>query len=133
MSRFRIGSLALLASLAVAASSRPDAGGAPQERGAIMKEKLELAQKLLAGLSKDELDGVATDAAALAALTRDARWRIQETPEYLSRSVEFERTAMTLGASAGNKNADGAAFAWVQLSTQCLDCHRWFRNTHRSR
>jgi len=133
MSRFRIGSMALLASLAVAAFSRPDADGVPQERGAIMKEKLELAQKLLAGLSKDELDGVATDAAALAALTRDARWRIQETPEYLSRSVEFERTAMTLGASAGNKNADGAAFAWVQMSTQCLDCHRWFRNSNRSR
>ena len=133
MSRIRIGSMALLASLALAASSRPDGAGVLQERGAIMKEKLELAQKLLAGLSKNELDGVATDAAALAALTRDARWRIQETPEYLSRSVEFERTAMTLGASAGNKNADGAAFAWVQMSTQCLDCHRWFRDSHRSR
>ncbi len=133
MWRARIGPLALLVALAASAAPVPAAGGGAQERASIMKEKLELAQKLLAGLTKDDLESVATDATALAALTRDARWRVQETPEYLSRSVEFERTAMTLGATAGNKNSDGAALAWVQLSTQCLDCHRWIRETKRGR
>lgn len=95
-----------------------------------MKEKLTLAQGMLAELSRNDLEAVAVDAAALAALTRDARWRVRETPEYLSRSVEFERAAQSLATAAGAKNADGAALAWVQVNLQCLECHRWARDSH---
>jgi hypothetical protein len=93
----------------------------------VMKQKLDHAQQVLGALAKNELETVATNAASLAALTRDARWRRSETPEYLSRSVEFERTATTLADMANAKNPDGAALAWVQLTAQCLDCHRWLR------
>ena len=114
----------------VAFPTSPDAG---QDREALMKEKLELAQKVLAGLSKNDLAAVAADADSLAALTRETRWRITEAPEYLSRSVEFERNASTLAAMAGGKNAEGAALAWVQVTTQCLDCHRWTRDARKPR
>jgi hypothetical protein len=122
----------LLVALVVAPAARPRVADEKQDRDALMREKLELAQKVFAALSKNELAGAATDAASLAALTRDARWRIRETPEYLSRSVEFERAATTLSSMAAGKNVEGAALAWVQLSTQCFDCHRWLRQSKHS-
>lgn len=97
------------------------------DHAALMAEKLSLAKGMLEKLAKGELAGVGTDAAALAALTRDARWKVRETPEYMSRSVEFERAANGLAAAASGGNADGAALAWVQVNLQCLDCHRWAR------
>ena len=120
---------ALLAATLLAASRstvpvRQDGG-----REAVMKEKLAHAQKLLASLATNDLEAAAQDASAMAALTRDARWRVRETPEYLSRSVEFERATSTLASMAAGKNAEGAALAWVQVTTQCLDCHRWLRAT----
>jgi cytochrome c556 len=118
----------LLAAVAAGGAASLVDGGA-DERDALMREKLELAQKVLAGLAKSDLEAAGSDAAALAALTREARWRIRETPEYLSRSAEFERSASTLAAMASNKNAEGAALAWVQMSTQCFDCHRWVRGS----
>jgi hypothetical protein len=95
----------------------------------VMKLKLDHAQKVFCALAKNELETAASNAASLAALTRDARWRRSETPEYLARSVEFERTATTLADMANAKNSEGAALAWVQLTAQCLDCHRWMRKT----
>jgi len=117
---------AVLVSVSPARLGRPDGG---QEREAIMKEKLSLAQGLLASIAKGDLDKVETDAAALAGLTRDARWRVRETPEYRSRSEEFERAANALASAAGGKNSDAAALAWVHLNVQCLECHRWARET----
>jgi hypothetical protein len=102
--------LALAAWLLLASAAAPGPGAPPDDdRAALMKEKLERVQKVLASLA------------------RDARWRISETPEYLSRSGEFERCATTLASMAAGKNADGAALAWVQMTTQCFDCHRWIR------
>lgn len=92
-----------------------------------MQEKLALAQALLAKLAKNDLEGVAGDTATLSALTRDARWRIHETPEYMSRSVEFERAVNALASAATGKSGDGAALAWVQVNMNCLECHRWAR------
>jgi pyruvoyl-dependent arginine decarboxylase (PvlArgDC) len=99
----------------------------------VMKLKLDHGQKVFCALARNELDVVASNAASLAALTRDARWRRSETPEYLARSVEFERTATTLADMANAKNSDGAALAWVQLTAQCLDCHRWLREGKKPR
>ena len=122
----------LLAAVAAgSAASLVDRGA--DERDALMREKLEFTQKVLAGLAKSELETAGREAAALAALTREARWRIRETPEYLSRSAEFERAASTLATMASNKNAEGAALAWVQLTTQCFDCHRWVRGSKEGR
>lgn len=121
--RIAAGAGAFFALALAAGAVRP----AQEDRDEIMREKLALAQGVLAGLASDHLDAVALQAASLAALTRDARWRVRETPEYLSRSVEFERTATALAAAAGGDNRDGAALAWVQMNVQCLDCHRWAR------
>jgi cytochrome c556 len=106
----------------------PDAG---QEREAIMREKLALAQGLLAAMAGNDLDKASGDAAALAALTRDARWRVRETPEYRSRSEEFERAANALASAAGGGNGDAAALAWIHVNVQCLECHRWARGSGR--
>jgi hypothetical protein len=122
----------VLTGIAVPAVTRPARDQDP-DREALMREKLELAQKVLAGLSKNDLPAAATDGAALAALVREARWRISETPGYLARSAEFERAAATLSSMAANKNAEGAALAWVQVTTQCFDCHRWVRDTRKPR
>ncbi len=101
--------------------------------GSLMEQKLELAKGLLTKLAKDDFAGAASDAAAMAALTRDRRWKVRDTPEYLSRSVEFERAATALAGAAGERNADGAALAWVQVNLQCLECHRHVRTGKREK
>jgi len=119
--------VAALAALSCLSPAPPRAPEWVQEREAVMKEKLVLAQGLLAAMARDDLEKVSGDAAALAALTRDARWRVRETPEYRSRSEEFERAVNALASAAGGRNGDAAALAWVHMNVQCIECHRWAR------
>jgi hypothetical protein len=125
--------LAALLSLVPAAAPCPERVQADRKDDEIMKQKLDHAQRVFCALAKNELETAASNASSLAALTRDARWRRSETPEYMSRSVEFERTATTLADMANTKNSEGAALAWVQLTAQCLDCHRWLREGKKPR
>lgn len=94
----------------------------------LMRMKLEHSQKVLEGVVTEDFELVADNARSLKALSEAAEWRVFQTPEYRQYSAEFRRTADILAQMAEAKNLDGAALNYVQLTMNCVHCHKYVRN-----
>jgi cytochrome c556 len=101
----------------------------PNEVRDYMRAKLEHSQKVLEGLTLENFDLIAKNAQAMDLLSRATNWQVLQTQEYLQRSQDFQRTAEALTDSAKKKNLDGAALAYVELTMQCINCHKYVRET----
>ena len=93
-----------------------------------MRRKLEHSKKVLEGIVVKDFDLIAKNAQAMSLLSLDASWQVLQTPEYFERSTEFRRAANTLDRRAREKNLDGAALSYIQLTTLCFDCHKYVRD-----
>lgn len=100
-------------------------------RSELMRQKLDLSQKVLEALTVDEdFDAIAgyakklevlSEAAALAdASTTDAK-------QYAAFLSNFRRAARDLGRQSRAKDLEGATFAYVHLATSCVECHKFVR------
>jgi hypothetical protein len=81
-----------------------------------MRDKMELAQKVLEGLALEDF-----------AMTQEAPWQAFENPDYAQHSATFRRQADALVRAAKDKNLDGATLAYVRLTMSCVDCHKFVR------
>lgn len=130
MKRFRMLPLALvglgaLALLTAAANSQPK----PQNKVSdFMALKLEHTQGVLDGLVREDFAKIDTHAQRISLLTHDEVWQVIQTPEYRRRSDEFRRTADNIAKAAQKKNIDGATLAYVEMTLQCVTCHRAIRD-----
>ena len=105
-------------------------GAAPQDEEVLrkfMRAKLVHCESALEGLVMADLDSVTSAAAELTGLMDDPKWNSIRTPEYVQLSSEFRRTVARMSAHAGSGNLDGASLAFVQMTTNCFDCHRFAR------
>src|SRR5262249_34408251 len=93
----------------------------------LMRRKLTHAQKVLEGIALNDFDPIAKHARELRRLSETAEWKVFPTPQYLLHSNEFQRAAEKLIADARDKNLDGAALAYVELTLNCVRCHKYVR------
>jgi hypothetical protein len=100
---------------------------------ALMKRKLEDSQKVLEGLAINNYDEVAKSAADLIQVSKDVEWRVIKTPQYEMFSNDFRRNAETLVRMAKAKNTDGIALAYVDLTLNCVKCHKYVREVRMAR
>jgi hypothetical protein len=98
-----------------------------QQMSELMKLKLEHAQKILAGVSRNDFESIASHADDLIALTNRAEWMASKTPAYELYSNSFRRSAGDLIRGARAKNSDAVALAYVDLTMSCVKCHRYVR------
>jgi hypothetical protein len=98
-----------------------------------MQRKLEQSQKVLESIALNKLDRVAVHADELAALSRQAQWKVLETPEYQIYSKDFQRAAEQLARNARAKNLDAAALTYVELTLTCVKCHKHVREVRMAR
>ncbi len=98
----------------------------------IMRKKLEHAQKVLEGIAVKDFDLIGKHADELIILSKKAEWQILKTPDYVMQSDEFRRNAATLVNTAKEKNLDGAALAYVQMTMNCVTCHKYVREVRMS-
>jgi hypothetical protein len=107
------------------------AGALPaQDRGplrAFMRKKLELSQGILRGLTMEDYELIQKNAKELRLLSEDAQWRITPNINYLRLSNEFQSLTDDLEARARARNLDGAALSYVDLTLNCIKCHRLVR------
>jgi hypothetical protein len=108
---------------AIARSQEPK-----KERDAIMRKKLDHAHKVLEGIAVKDFDLVEKNAENLTILSTKAEWKVLATPEYALRSEEFRRNADSVAKAAKDKNLDGAALAYVQMTMSCVNCHKHVRD-----
>lgn len=97
-----------------------------------MRVKLSHSQKVLEGLTTENYEMIAKNSQAMSVLSLETNWQVLQTAEYLDRSKEFRRIADSLTQAAKKKNLDGAALAYVQLTMNCIDCHKYVRGVRTS-
>ncbi|HLN28545.1 MAG TPA: hypothetical protein VK395_12455 [Gemmataceae bacterium] len=106
---------------------------AAKELNDLMKRKLENAQKVLEGVAMSDFDKISTHADELIFISKQAEWKVFKSPEYDLYSNEFRRNAASLVQKAKEKNLDGAALAYVDMTLTCVKCHKHMRETRRTR
>jgi cytochrome c556 len=93
-----------------------------------MRAKLTHSQKILEGLLAEDFEMLVANSQKLNLLTRAVEWQMLETAEYTQRSADFRRSVDKLTQAAKQKNLDGAALAYIDITIKCLQCHEYIRN-----
>ena len=92
-----------------------------------MHDKLELAQRILEGVTLEDYDLLVTKATRLSAMSKEARWQAFQNPDYERYSAEFRRNVDALARAARDKNLDGATLGYVRMTISCVECHKFVR------
>lgn len=87
--------------------------------------------------SKDVLDGVVTEnylkvrngAERMLAMSKAAEWNAIQGPVYAQYSSEFRRSVERLMKEADDKDIDGTGLAYMQLTMNCVSCHKYIKGT----
>ena len=95
----------------------------------LMQRKLAASQKVLEGIALGDFDKIGKQADELIAVSKQTEWRVLKTPQFELHSNDFRRTADNLAKSAKDKNLDGAALNYVELTLTCVKCHKYVRET----
>jgi hypothetical protein len=93
----------------------------------LMRSKLQHSQKVLEAIVTNDFDALAKHADELVLLSKKAEWKVLNNPKYELYSNDFRRNAEALIQSAKEKNTDGAALAYVDLTLCCVKCHKHVR------
>ena len=95
---------------------------------------LEFAKNVLEGITVENYDLISKNAKGLKRLSSAAEWEVPSIPnidEYLPYTNEFQRHCDDLVKAAKDKNVDGATLAYVRLTTNCVNCHKYVRANKR--
>jgi cytochrome c556 len=98
-----------------------------QKVGDFMRAKLIQSQKVLEGLVREDYDAIAKHSQEMSLLSQASNWQVLQTPEYRERSTEFRRSVDAMTEAGKNKNLDGAALAYVEVTMKCVTCHKYVR------
>jgi hypothetical protein len=90
-----------------------------------MREKLDRTQKILEAVVTSDWVSLETQSRELEQLTNDPRWMVLKYPEYARRSSAFVRAVQTLHTAAAQRDLDKTPKAFVVVTLQCVECHRY--------
>jgi hypothetical protein len=124
--------VAMVALGVFAAKSAAPAAQAQQQRtrSEFMRQKLEFSKNLLEGLSMENYETIGKNAKALKLLSQAAEWEVPTIPnatDYVAFTTDFQRIADDLAKQAKDKNIDGATIAYLKLTMNCVQCHKFVR------
>jgi hypothetical protein len=121
--------LSALTMVLVALTTR-GADPAAEKRRVFMRQKLEFSKMVLEGLTLENYDKISTGAHALKRLSMAAEWEvptIPNFPDYVAYTNEFQRLTDEMSEKAKAKNIDGATLAYLRLTMNCVNCHKYVR------
>lgn len=93
-----------------------------------MRKKLDASNRILEGLVTEDSRLVKSGADELATMCEAETWRISKDVMYRQFSDDFQRVTKLLGESAQAGDLDKAMVRWVDVTMQCVDCHRFVRD-----
>lgn len=102
----------------------------PPSRRDFMRQKLEFSKQILEGLTTENYESLGKGAKALRRLSRAAEWEVPTIPnatEYVTFTAEFQRLCDELTLKAKEKNIDGATLAYLRITMNCVNCHKYVR------
>ena len=115
--------------LLTAGSLLGDDPGKPEENPhVLMRKKLELSQKILAGLATEDFDAIRKNAKIMTTFVHLEQWLRADQPAYRAQLNVFHLANDELVRLADEKNLDGASLAYMQLTLSCVNCHKVMRD-----
>ena len=98
----------------------------------VMRRKLEHSQKVLEGIAVNDFDKITKGAEDLMLLSKSLQWKAINEPQYEVYSNQFRRSLDDLIEKSREKNLDGAALAYVDLTLNCVKCHKYVREVRKT-
>ena len=125
----------LVAFLAMTGVFSPLTSRATQENKlkTLMVDKLRNAQRLLEGIVMRDFRKITTSAEELIQISKTAEWHALRTPRFEMHSNEFRRAAEVVIRKARDKNLDGVALSYVEMTLSCVRCHEHVREVRDAR
>jgi hypothetical protein len=100
----------------------------PEKVSKFMRAKLVHSQKILEALALEDFAQIAKHSQDLKLLSQESVWNVLQTEQYVLHSDDFRRRADALKDAAKKKNLDGASLAFVELTLNCVQCHKYVRD-----
>ncbi len=94
-----------------------------------MQLKLVHSKDILEGLATEDFEMIAKGAQSLTALSLESSWNVYTTEKYLQQSSDFRQSLKIIKEGAHEKNIDRAALGYLNMTVQCLECHRYLKTT----
>jgi hypothetical protein len=124
----RLPVVAMLALAFLAPGARcDDQDRKPLKKNSLMEKKLAAAQKLLGALALNDYPAIKEYAETLNDLSKQAAWKLLDTPRYETYSEEFQRITLKMAQQGKERNLDGAALSYVDMTLTCVKCHQHVR------
>lgn len=98
----------------------------------LMHQKLEHTQNLLEAVVLGNHTAVERFANELTLLSEASTWTSLRTLEYLQYAARFRDSSGRLEQEAQNRDMEGVAFAYSELVTTCVQCHRHVRGAQQA-
>jgi len=99
----------------------------------LMRSKLEHSKAILGGLATEDFAAIRKGAKAMRELTVLEHWIHSDTPQYKAQLNVFWLANDGLIQAADEKNLDGAALSYTQLTLSCVNCHKYVRSEVRAK
>ena len=94
----------------------------------LMRKKLAAAQDILEGLTTEDFEMIEQGAKVLKSLAAEADFQISKDAMYVQHSNEFQNLADKLVKAAQGNSLDKASLHYVNLTMNCIECHRFVRD-----
>lgn len=127
MKKLLISVLVFVSLLAVGAI-RGDDPKEPERKPVLMRKKLELSQKILAGLVNEDFNEIEKNAKIMNTFVHLEQWMNAKRPGYVAQLNIFHLANDELIRLAGEKNLEGSSLAYMQLTLSCVNCHKVIRD-----
>lgn len=93
----------------------------------VMRTKLDHSQKALEGVTAGDFEILLAAVKKLKALGSAQDWPNFDNPEYQEHKANFRRSVNALERGAVEANLDSATLAYVRMTMNCVECHRFVR------
>jgi len=97
------------------------------QRATFMRLKLQPVKDILEAIALEDFDRISASAERVHLLSLDESWMVMQTDEYRRQSDEFRRSVAVMAKAAKDKNIDGATLGYMQMTLNCVRCHRQIR------
>lgn len=97
-------------------------------RSTFMRLKLQPVKDVLEAIALEDFDRISAAAERIHLLSLDESWMVMQTDEYQRQSDEFRRAVKVMVDAARDRNIDGATLGYMQMTMNCVRCHRQLRN-----
>ena len=119
----------VLASLFLQAQDniKPDRPPTPVSNAAFMRAKLVGSQQVLDGLVSEDFRLILRGAESMKSMSQTVQWPQSDDAVYQHYSEDFQRHCDSLASSARQGKLEQAHYTYLQMTTQCINCHNYVR------